>query len=403
MILYLSAPVVLAGALAILFAPSPMIIDTGAVTRGPMTVTVASEGKTRVKDLYEVAAPLNGKLLRIGIKAGDKVVADDTVVATIEPPQPQFHDIRARADLEAKVRTAEATREVAKADVERVRADLEFARSEVERKKSLSQSGVESIRGLQQSDRDVKMREAALIVAQKALKQRESELESAKAMLIVPGANGRAETDPWVEVRSPVSGRVLNVLKESETIVSAGMPLIAIGDPAKIEVMLEMLSEDAVKVREGATAKLEGWGGEQLNGRVRRVEPFGFTKISALGIEEQRVRVLLDFTDPIEVWSTLGHGYRINAKIVVWEGAEVLKLPVGALFRHGNNWAVYVVKSGLAERRQITIGHLNDVEAEILSGLAAGDQVILHPSDRVTDGALVQARDTAADGSQASR
>jgi HlyD family secretion protein len=391
-IVLLTAPVVLVGVLAVLFAPEPITVESSRVTRGPMTVTVASEGKTRVKDLYEVAAPLGGRLLRIAIRAGDKVVANDTLIGTIEPPQPQFHDARSRAELEAKARAAEALHALAEADLVRAQADLEFARAEVVRKKNLSTTGAESQRSYEQAERDLKIRDAALVVAEKTIKQRKSEMESAKASLMTPGHNGRGETEAWIEIRSPVSGRVLNVLKESETIVAAGMPLIQVGDPAKLEVMLEMLSEDAVKVREGASARLEGWGGERLNGRVRRVEPFGFTKVSALGVEEQRVRVLLDFTDPVEAWRALGHGYRINAKIVIWEGANVVKLPIGALFRHGSNWATYVVRGGITELRMLTVGHLNDTEAEILNGVTEGEIVILHPSDRVTAGIPVRAR-----------
>src|ERR687885_621775 len=288
-----AATVLLIGVLAVLFAPSPNEVELTRTARGAMTVSVSSDGKTQVRENYEVTAPIAGRLLRIEIKAGDPVVGGQTVVAMIEPPQPQFHDARAQAELEAKVRVAAALHALAKADLERAKAEFEFAQTDLMRNRTLSTKGAISARALEQSELDAKTRGAAFLVAQNTLEQRASELESAKASLISPQLQFPiAEASKrCVQVRSPVSGRVLNVLRESETVVTPGMPLITLGDPRQLEVVLEMLSEDAVKVREGATAMLEGWGGEKLNARVRRVEPFGFTKVSALGIEEQRVKV----------------------------------------------------------------------------------------------------------------
>ena len=388
-----AATVLLIGVLAVLFAPSPNEVELTRTARGAMTVSVSSDGKTQVKENYEVTAPIAGRLLRIEIKAGDPVVGGQTVVAMIEPPQPQFHDARSQAELEAKVRVATALHALAKADLERAKAEFEFAQTDLMRNRTLSTKGAISARALEQSELDAKTRGAALLVAQNTLEQRASELESAKASLISPQLQFPiAEASKrYIQVRAPVSGRVLNVLRESETVVTAGMPLITLGDPRQLEVVLEMLSEDAVKVREGATAMLEGWGGEKLNARVRRVEPYGYTKVSALGIEEQRVKVRLDFTDPPEKWQSLGHGYRVNAKIAVWKGDDVIKLPMGALFRDGSNWAAYTVTAdNLAQLKHITVGHLNDQEAEVLDGLAEGDPVILHPSDRIANGVPVK-------------
>jgi HlyD family secretion protein len=380
------------GLLAVLFAPDPIAVDTALARHGPMTVTVSSEGRTRVKEQYEVAAPLAGRLLRVRLKAGDSVVAGETIIGIIEPPQPQFHDSRLSAELEAKVRAADAARALALADLERAKADFQFAKREYERNRSLSTIGAIADRMLQQSERDAKMREAAVTVAESVVKQRVSELESARASLGVPSGTDGALIGHNVEVRAPVSGRVLNVLKESESIVSPGMPLIQLGDVTKLEVMLEMLSEDAVKVREGASATLEGWGGKQLNAQVRRIEPSGFTKVSALGIEEQRVRVLLDFTDPPETWQTLGNGYRVNAKIVIWNHDNVLKVSMGGLFRDGNRWACFVITDNSAQLRHLEIGHFTDAEAEVVDGLAEGASVILHPSDRISGGTPVKSR-----------
>jgi HlyD family secretion protein len=391
----ISAVLLLVGLLAFLLAPDPIAVDTAVVKRGPMVVTVSSEGRTRVKEQYEVVAPIAGRLLRVSLKAGDSVVAGETIIGTIEPPQPQFHDSRASAELKAKVQAADASRALAVADLERAKADLEFAKREYERNQSLSGIGAVSDRILQQSSRDAKMREAAVLIAESMVKQRVSELELAKASLGLPGAANPLEGSipaSGMVLRAPVTGRLLNVLKESESIVSPGMPLMQLGDVTQIEVMLEMLSEDAIKVREGAVAAIEGWGGRQLNARVRRIEPSGFTKISALGIEEQRVKVLLDFTDPPEAWQTLGNGYRANAKIVVWNSDNVLKVPMGALFRDGNRWASYVVVDNLAQLRHLEIDHFTDLEAEVVSGLPEGASVILHPSDRISAGTPVKPR-----------
>lgn len=359
----------IAGLIAILFAPQPLPVDIASAALGPMRVTVSSEGVARIKEPYEVSAPLAGRLLRIPFKAGDRVKSGD-VVAVIQPQPPQFNDMRSKAELEAKVRVAEAQYALAQADVARVKAQHAFALSDLNRNQLLEAKGIAARRTLEQADLEEKARQAAVVVAEKLVVQRAAELEAAKALLVQPDPGGQAGPDDDVPVRSPVDGAVLKVLKESETIVNAGMPVIQIGDVADLEVELEMLSKNAVKVREGAQALLEGWGGKILNGRVRRVEPFGYTKVSALGIEEQRVHVKVDFTDPREAWQHVGHGYRMNAQIVVWAADNVLKLPMGALFRDGNQWTVFTLgNNGVAHKRLVTVGHLNDTEAEIITGL----------------------------------
>lgn len=373
--------------LAYLLAPTPVSVELARAARGPMTVTVSSEGQTRVKDEYEVSAPIGGRLLRIALKAGDAVTKADTVIAVIQPPPPQFNDVRSMAELQAKVRAAQAAQAAATADLERAKAQLEFAKSELSRDQSLVGVNAVTQTNLQQSQRNVKTSEAAVVAAEDVLKQRTAELDATLASLSGPdvgGEEGRPQ-DPVV-VRAPVTGRVLRVLKESATIVAPGMPLVEIGNVGNLEVMLEMLSEDAIKVREGATATLDGWGGETLHARVRLVEPFGFTKISALGVEEQRVRVFLDFTDPPQAWERLGQGYRVTAHIVVWHDDHVLRIPIGVLIRDGNRWAAYVAQGGVAHLQPLEIGHTNDTEAEVLKGLSEGQQVILHPSDQVTEG-----------------
>jgi HlyD family secretion protein len=382
----------IAGLVAILFAPQPLPVDVARVASGPMRVTVSSEGQTRVKERYEVAAPVAGRLLRIPFKAGDRVRSGD-VVAVIQPQPPQFNDVRSKAELEAKVRVAEAQYALAQADMARVKAQHDFAVTELNRNRVLQAKGVAAQRTLEQSESEEKSRQTEVIVAEKVVAQRAAELEAAKAMLIQPGPGGQAAPGDTVAVHAPVDGAILKVVKESETIVTAGMPVVEIGNVADLEVELEMLSKDAVKVREGAQALLEGWGGETLNGRVRRVEPFGYTKVSALGIEEQRVHVKIDFTDPREEWQHVGHGYRMNAQVVVWQADNVLKLPMGALFRDGNEWTVFTLgDDGAAHKKRVTVGHLNDTEAEVIAGVSENERVILHPSDRVAEGTFAAPR-----------
>ncbi len=388
-----TAIVLVAGLLAGMFSPDPQPVDVASAVRGDMAVTVSSEGKTRVKEEYAITAPVGGRLLRVALKAGDQVVANETLIATIEPPPPQFNDVRSQAELEAKTRAAESALAQARVDLERTRAQLGFAEADVARYKDLAARGVTSGRSMEQYTLEAEIRRTAFQIAQRAVDQKTSELEQIKASLMGPGAAERAAEQRPIEVRSPITGRVLNVLQESETVVQPGQTILTVGDPRNIEVMLEMLSEDAVKVHKGDTGTLEGWGGPPLHMRVRRVEPFGYTKISALGIEEQRVHVLLDFTDPPEKWAALGHGYRVVGKIQIWEGRRVLKLPMGALFRDGAHWAVYKLQDGKARLQYVELGHLNDTEAEVLGGLAEGEQVILHPSDRIADGIPVRPRD----------
>jgi HlyD family secretion protein len=387
-----AAIVLVLGLLVVLFSPDPQLVDLAGAARGDMAVTVSSEGKTRVKEEYAITAPVAGRLLRVLLKAGDQVLANQTLIATIEPPPPQFNDVRSQAEIEAKVRAAESALAQARVELERARAQLEFADADVVRYKDLAARGVTPGRTMEQYTLEADVRRKAFQIAQRAVDQKTSELEQITASLMGPSGGQKTDQQRPIEVRSPINGRVLNVLQESETVVQPGQTILTMGDPAQIEVMLEMLSEDAVKVHKGDIGTLEGWGGAPLHMRVRRIEPYGYTKISALGIEEQRVHVLLDFTDPPEQWTTLGHGYRVVGKIQIWDGKQVLKLPMGALFRDGARWAVYKVVDGTARLQHVELGHLTDTEAEVLGGVAEGDQVILHPSDRIADGVPVRPR-----------
>ena len=377
------------------FLPQPVPVDLAPIEKGELVVTIDGDGRTRVREVYVVSAPVPGHVLSIDRHVGDAVVANETVLATIEPTDPAFLDRRARAQAESVAKAAEAAFALAEAEQARAVAELEFAEAELARAERLATRGAVSQRDLDRAKLTVRTAKAALATAEATVEIRRFELESARAGLIEPGASG-GESDGrlcCVDVVAPVSGRVLHVVHESESVVVAGTPLVEIGDSRDLEVVVDLLSSDAVRVAQGDEVAIEDWGGrDALSGRVRHVEPTGFTKVSALGIEEQRVNVLIDFTDPPERWRDLGHNYRIEAHIVVWRGEDVLKLPLGALFRDGDRWAVFVAESGRAQLRHVEIDHSNGRQAQITAGLSDGDTVILHPSDLIMDGVRIVPR-----------
>lgn len=375
------------------FLPQPVSVDLAAVTRGPLEVTISGEGKTRVKEVYVVSAPVAGRTLRLQVHAGDSVVGGETELAVLQPAEPQFLDVRTRAEAEARVQAAEAAKSLAEARLARARAELEFAEADLRRARILAAKDNISRRELERAQLNVRTRSAEVATEEAAVSQAAYELETARAALVQPGAAGEA-TGCCVRVVAPTSGSVLRVLAESETVVAAGTPLLEIGDPRELEIVVDLLSTDAVQVQPGATVFIEHWGGSAgLEGRVRLVEPFGFTKVSALGIEEQRVNVIIDLVDPPEARRELGHGFRVEARIVVWQAPDVLQVPVSALFRAGDSWAVFVVADGRAQLRRVTLGRRNSLTAEVAGGLAAGDAVILHPTDKVAEGVRILGRE----------
>ncbi len=381
--------------LAVAFAPSAVPVDLAPAEAGTLTVTVDEEGETRVRDVFVLSAPVAGRVRRIEIEAGDAVVARETVVAEIEPSDPDFLDVRSKSQAEAAVKAAEASLSLAAASLEQARAELDFAESERERKRELERRGAVSARDLDDAERLYRTRRAAVGTAEAALRERSFEVDRARAQLVSPlDARGpRGEGCACIPLRAPVSGRVLRVLRESEGVIRAGEALLEIGDPRELEIVADLLSSDAVRVEEGQRVIVDEWGGEgSLAGRVRRVEPLGFTKISALGIEEQRVNVLVDFTDPPERWRRLGHGYRVVVRIVLWEGVDVLKLPLTAFFRSGGGWAVFVAEGSRARLRPVELGQTNGLEAEVRGGIEAGARVVAYPSDRVRDGVRLAPR-----------
>lgn len=380
-----------AGAIGWSFWPQPISVDVATVTRGLFQVTVEDMARTRVRDTYVVSAPVSGRLLRIGNRAGEDVVAGRSIVAQLQPSEPAFLDARSRAQAETVVKAAEAALESAASAVVQAQAEVDHAVAELKRVESLAARGLSSTSDLENAQLQQRKAIAGIDAAKSALNVKEFELENARMLL----ADFRSTSNPSsvVSIKAPVTGRVFRVLQQSEAVVVAGTPILEIGNPGDLEVMVELLSTDAVKVKPGAAAMIMDWGGPtDLSARVRFVEPSGFTKFSALGVEEQRVRVILDITEPRESWPQLGDGFRVNARIVVWEATNVVHAPLSALFRNGETWQTFVVRNGRAAQVNISIGQTNQLEAEILNGLQQGDRVILHPSDKITDGNTIAIR-----------
>lgn len=373
------------------FLPKAVGVDLARVVRGPLLVTVDEDGKTRIKERYVVSSPLAGRLLRIGLHPGDTVEAGKTLLSIIEPTDPELLDPRTRAQAEARVKAAEAASKQATSSLERMRVAYEFAKADIDRARQLAKRGIISHQELDSTEHKERATAEELKAAQFAVQVSNFELELAKAALLRTRLNSPRDPENWrLEIRTPINGQVLHVFQESATIISAGAQLLELGEPTDLEIEIDVLSTDAVKIKPGAKVLLEHWGGDEpLIGRVRLVEPAAFTKISALGVEEQRVNVIADFVDPPSKRKTLGDGYRVEARIVIWEGENVLKVPAGALFRHADGWAVFLVVKGNALLRLVKVGRRNDLEVEVLEGLKEKDQVIMYPSDKIKNGVAV--------------
>jgi HlyD family secretion protein len=379
--------------LTISFVPRPVMVDLVDVRPGPLIVTLDEEGETRVHDVYTLSAPVAGRVQRIDRHVGDPVAANETVLAQIEPGDPSLLDPRSEAQARAAIQAAEAARDLAAAAVKDAEAQYEFARSEYARMQELIVEGSISKRDLDSADRDNKARRAGLDTARAALQVRNYELELARAQLVSPRETQASREDcDCIPITSPVSGRILQIADRSERVVREGETLMQIGDPKNLEIVVDYLSMDAVRIEAGQRVIIDNWGGDRLlEGRVRLVEPFGFLKISALGIEEQRVNVIIDFTSD-EGWERLGHGYQVESRVVLSEASDVLAVPLTALFRDGEDWAVFVEDGGRARLRHVETGQRDGVIAEITDGLKNGDRVIAHPSDRVIDGVRIASR-----------
>lgn len=376
------------------FRPQPFPVDLITVTRGPMSLTVGHEGETRVIDVFSVSSPINGLLRRIESEPGDAVIANETLIAEVEPTEPELLDSRSRAEAEAQLSAAISAESLARAEFEKASAELQFATSELARSRELAVNGTISERDLEASERAFKTSSAALEVAEASMQVRQHELERARAQLMSPAEMQQHRMScECVSITSPVDGQVLRVLRESEGFVRAGEGLIEIGNPDQLEIVVDLLSVDAVKVKEGDPALIENWGGDRpLNAVVRRVEPFGFTKTSALGIEEQRVNVVLDLVDPRADWESLGHGYQVDVRVILWQEDDVLKVPLTALFKENGEWTLFVSVDGRAQKRHVTLGHVSIDEGQVLSGLSEGELIALYPGEGIDGGVRITDR-----------
>lgn len=382
-----------AAGLVFAFWPRAIAVDLETIASGPLSVTVDDDGVTRIREVYTVTAPVTGRILRVEKHAGDTVERNKTVLVSILPAAPAFRDARTQRELEASLRAAQEARRAARSQIDSAQASLDYARAEFARATEMRKKEATSTAVVDQAQRQLRMAESSLAAAQAVLEQRDAELKGAEAALLTPSdANGDKERC-CLDVVAPVNGGVLRVLQESETVVTAGTPLMEVGNPADLEIVADLLSRDALKVSPGDAVYIENWGGEGvLNGKVRLIEPAGVTKVSSLGIEEQRVNVIIDLTDPHEKWERLGHGFQIDVRIVIWHKDDVIMAPLGTLFRRDGDWAVFREENGRARVRVVKIGHLGNRYAEVLEGLAAGERVILHPSDQVKDGIRVRQR-----------
>jgi HlyD family secretion protein len=389
----------LAVAAAIALRPAPVPVDTAPVTRSRLVVTVDDDGKTRVRERYVVFTPLAGRLERIALDAGDPIKAGETILAALEPSDPALLDARTVAEAEARVKSAEAQLQRSSAQRIAAVAALEFAQNELIRRTRAGQGGAATEREVEDAALLVTLRTQEHRAAEFAEQVAQFEIDQARAALLrtraAPAAPG--DSPDWrFTIPAPIDGRVLRVLRDSAGFVAAGTPLLEIGDPRDLEFEIDVLSDAAVKIRPGAPVIIERWGGETpLKGHVRTIEPSGFTKISALGVEEQRVNIIGDFDDPPDKRPALADGFRIEARIVVEDVEHALVAPSGAFFRHAGGWAAYRVERDRARLVPVTLGRRNDRDVEVLSGLDENDELILYPSDRVEESVRIRRRPAA--------
>lgn len=386
---------ILGALLYVTFRTTPVPVDLTEVTVAPMRVTINADGQTRIREVYEVASPITGTALRAPVEVGDPVTGGQTLVAIVEPVASGLLDARSRIEAEAAVREAEAGLEVAASQLRQAEEDLAYARQQFDRTKALVERGVASVTRLEDADALVATRQAALGAAQSRLSMAESTVARAKAALVEPALPDVPEggSECCVRLTAPVDGVVLSVDVVSERPVTAGTTLVSVGDPADLEIVADLLSSDAIRVGPGTRAIVERWGGPNpLSAVLRSIDPVARTKVSALGIEEQRVDARLDITSPVEERAGLGHGFSVFLRLVEWEDEAVLQAPLSALFRSGEDWHVFVADGDVARQVQVTTGRRNETAVQILSGLEAGQRVVTHPSDRITDGAKIVER-----------
>lgn len=372
--------------------PEPVPVDLVAVNRGTIRVTVDEDGKTRVKDRYVVSAPLLATSARIDLQPGDHV-SEGQLLARLMPLQPALLDSRTKAQAERRVASAVASRKQAQSAVARARSLLEFAAEETARQRELSKHGATAERALENAELQERTAREELASTEFALRVAGYEVDMAR--LNLERQSGKVDPEDSIQLSSPVAGQVLRVIQQSAGVVQPGTPLLELGDVKALEIVADVLTSDAVHIKTKAHAWIERWGGgTALRARVRSIEPSAFTRVSALGVEEQRVNVILDLEEPHEKWSALGDGYRVEVRILTWEADEALIIPESAIFRRNDRWATFAVRQGKAEVVFVDVGHRNGELVEVLGGLSEGMQVVVHPSDRVASGVNVAGRDS---------
>jgi HlyD family secretion protein len=374
----------------------PVPVDLATVERGPMQVTVDADGRTRIREIYEIASPIAGTALRSPVRVGDRTIAGETVVAVVEPVAPALLDARSRQQAEAAVQEAQAARAVAESQLRQAEEDLTYAQGQMERARTLVERGVTSVTQLEDATQRVAVRAAALDAARSNLALAEGSLARARAALIEPSDIASAERDDCcIHLRAPIDGTVLDVPVVSERPVSPGTTLVTLGAPGDLEIVADLLSSDAVRLAPGAPALVDRWGGpDSLDARLLRIDPSARTKISALGIEEQRVDAVFEIVSPPEAREGLGDGFAVFLRVVEWQASDAVRVPLSALWRDGTAWAVFVVENGAAVTRAVEVGRTNAREAEVLSGLEPGQVVITHPSDAIATGTTIVDRAT---------
>lgn len=382
-----AAVLAVAGMVYILL-PEPVPAETALVGKGTFVAAVEEDGKTRIRDRYVVYAPLAGRLGRVSLNVGDPVTGGEVLAAIIPSPAPLL-DPRTRREAQERLGTAEAAVEQARALLESARAQARQAAQELARTRTLRERGAATAQALERAELASSVADRDLRAAEFQLDAAEHDLAQARALL--DRYSDSADAGEVWNITAPVSGVVLRVTQESETIVQPGMPIIEIGDPGDLEIVVDVLSTDAVEITAEAAVSISGWGGaEELTGRVRHVEPGAFTKISTLGVEEQRVNVIIDIISPPEKWRGLGDAFQVDARITVFTLEDATIIPAGALFRRDGTWSVFVVEDGRARLRSVNLIRRAPQTAAIGEGVMAGERVIIYPGDRIADGVRVE-------------
>ena len=389
----------IAAALAAGFWPRPVMVDLAEVSRGALQISIDEEGRTRVSEPYVVSTPVAGRLQRVEVNPGDPVLRGETIIVRMLPTNPVALDVRTREQAQAAVKSAEAALRGSHADLSAAEASRDLAQTELQRTVQLAERNIASPAALDRARREFRISEAQVQMAEAAIGTHEAGLATAQAQLIGfedlgLGAALRDSPQNDIPLYAPASGRILQIMHQSATTLPAGEPIMEIGDiEGDLEIVVDLISSDAVQVSQGDPVSIEDWGGAvTLHGEVSRIDPFGITKISALGVEEQRVPVVISLASPPKDRAGLGHGYRVETRIIVWRAEEVLRVPSSALFRTGDAWSVFVLVDGKAIQRQIEISHNNGTQAQALSGLLQGDQVVIYPSAAIQNGTAITRR-----------